>query len=279
MVSEGLQSQATDQSPERTEGIPQPCLIEVLMAQLSYAVICVADMDRSIVFYRDILGLTVGHQSHKWTTFLTPRVTLALHRSDGPTNHTSGVSFAGQCQPGFTVEDIDAFHDRMLTKRVPCVQPPRDEGFGGKLALYSDPDGLVFSVTDKPNDTQRGQAGGSDNLARIAEAVENIAQHLDRKQSDQPALTGQAGMGNGQGSQPHRTSPYLDGQEAAHYLRITMQSLYDLVGRGHLVPFRGPRRMYRFTVEMLDDYIKRPSSEKLAPQIPCRQRGRKSRRA
>jgi lactoylglutathione lyase len=247
------------------------------MAELSYAVIFVADMDRSIVFYRDILGLTVGHQSEKWTTFSTPGVTLAVHRSDGPTNHASGVSIAGRCQPGFTVENIDAFHDRMLTKGVPCVQPPRDDGLGGKLALYSDPDGLVLSVSDRPNDTQRGQAGGSDNLARIAEAVENIAQHLNRKESDQPALTGQAGMGNGQGSQPHRTSPYLAGPEAAHYLGITMQSLYDLVGRGHLVPFRGPRRTYRFTVEMLDDYIKRPSWEKVVPQIPGRKRVRRCR--
>jgi lactoylglutathione lyase len=247
------------------------------MAELSYALIFVADMDRSIVFYRDILGLSVGHQSCKWTTFSTPGVTLALHRNDGPTNRTSGVSIAGQCQPGFTVENINAFHDRMLTNGVPCVQPPRDEGFGGNLALYSDPDGLIFSVTDRPNDAQRGQPGGSDNLTRIAEAVEKIAQHLDRKQIDQLAVTGQVGMGNGQGSQPHRTSPYLAGQEAAHYLGITMQSLYDLVGRGHIVPFRGPRRMYRFTVEMLDDYIKRPSSEKTVPQIPGRQRGRRSR--
>jgi lactoylglutathione lyase len=252
-------------------------LIEDLIAELSYAVIFVADMDRSIVFYRDILGLTVGHQSDNWTTFSTPGVTLALHRSDGPTHRTSGISIAGQCQPGFTVEDIDAFHDRMLTKGVPCVQPPRDEGFGGKLALYSDPDGLVFSVTDKPNDAQRRQAGGSDHLTRIAEAVEKLAQHLDRKHSDQPALAGQAGMGNGQGNQTHRTSPYLAGPEAAHYLRITMQSLYGLVERRHLVPFRGPRKMYRFTVEMLDDYIKRPSSEKMVPQIPGRRRGRRCR--
>jgi excisionase family DNA binding protein len=52
-------------------------------------------------------------------------------------------------------------------------------------------------------------------------------------------------------------SPYLDATEAAAYLGITLKSLYGIVERGHLEPLRGPRRRYRFTSVMLDEYLAR----------------------
>ena len=52
-------------------------------------------------------------------------------------------------------------------------------------------------------------------------------------------------------------TPYLDAEAAAAYLGITVSSLYGIVERGHLVPLRGPRRRYRFTKELLDDYLRR----------------------
>lgn len=251
---------------------------EIPMVELSYAVVFVTDMDRSVALYRDVFGLAIRHQSCKWTEFSTPGVTLALHHSDAPPSRSVGVSLAGQCQPGFLVDDIDAFHEQMLAKGVPCLQPPTDEGFGGRLALYADPDGLVLSITARPKKDQGWEGSESDNLKRIAYAVETIARHLDSTQSNQPALTKQPGMGNGQGSRPHRASPYLTSDEAARYLGITMPSLYALVERGHIVPFRGPRRTYRFTVEMLDDYVKRPSAEKRVLQNQDGSRNRKGRR-
>jgi excisionase family DNA binding protein len=56
---------------------------------------------------------------------------------------------------------------------------------------------------------------------------------------------------------PRETSPYLDAEGAAAYLGITVSSLYGIVERGHLTPLRGPRRRYRFTKELLDDYLRR----------------------
>ena len=58
------------------------------------------------------------------------------------------------------------------------------------------------------------------------------------------------------GQRPNGSSPYLDAQEAAAYLGINVKSLYGLVERRQLVPLRGPRRRYRFTVEMLDEYLR-----------------------
>ena len=54
---------------------------------------------------------------------------------------------AGHCHIGLTVPDIDAFHNEMAAKGVKCVQPPKRQEWG-MLAIYADPDGLPFSVSD-----------------------------------------------------------------------------------------------------------------------------------
>jgi excisionase family DNA binding protein len=55
--------------------------------------------------------------------------------------------------------------------------------------------------------------------------------------------------------QPH--SPWLNAQEAAAYLRVSLKSLYSQVERGNLKPGRGPRRRLLFKKEMLDRYVQR----------------------
>jgi lactoylglutathione lyase len=122
------------------------------MPELSHTIIFVTDMARSVAFYRDLLGLPVRFESAKWTEFGTPGCTLALHLADVSSN-TAAISAdaipAGQCHLSFAVEDIDAFHQQMIAKSVPCLQPPEEEEWGGRLAGYADPDGLPFWVGEK----------------------------------------------------------------------------------------------------------------------------------
>ncbi len=49
------------------------------MFKFRHAIVFVSDMARSIVFYRDILGLPLGFESREWTEFETPGSTLALN--------------------------------------------------------------------------------------------------------------------------------------------------------------------------------------------------------
>lgn len=112
------------------------------MKKVDCAVVFVSDMKRAVAFYRDALGLPLKFESPGWSEFATEGTTLALH----PAGHTP----AGTCQPGFMVEDINEFHRQMQTRGVRCLQPPKAQDFGGVLAVYTDPDGLAFSVTELP---------------------------------------------------------------------------------------------------------------------------------
>ena len=103
--------------------------------QFGHAIIFVSDMARSIAFYRDVLGLPVRFESAKWTEFETPGCTLALHLADSPRQATSSADAipAGVCHLSFAVEDLNTFHQEMVAKGIPCLQPPEEEDFGGRL--------------------------------------------------------------------------------------------------------------------------------------------------
>ena len=115
--------------------------------RVNYAMVFVSDMRRTVAFYRDTLKLSLRFESPNWTEFATDGATLALHQVGGVGPQSSGPSepSAGCCRPGFQVMDLDQFHRRMVAHGVPCVQEP-EAVFGARVAQYTDPDGLVFSV-------------------------------------------------------------------------------------------------------------------------------------
>lgn len=118
--------------------------------RVSYAIVFVSDMPRSVAFYRDVLGLPLRFESPEWTEFATEGATLALHASGAPAPESgdSPQNAAGMCRPGLTVPKLDDFHARMIAAGVPCLQEPTDE-VGVRLAQYADPDGLAISVSEE----------------------------------------------------------------------------------------------------------------------------------
>lgn len=118
--------------------------------RINYAIVFVSDMPRSVVFYRDVIGIPLKFESPHWTEFNTEGSTLALHISDGtnPDGETTGQEPAGHCRTGFCVPDLDAFHQSMIQQGGPCVQEPKDV-FGSRIAQYVDPDGMSFSVSEE----------------------------------------------------------------------------------------------------------------------------------
>jgi lactoylglutathione lyase len=106
--------------------------------KVNYAIVFVSDMDKSVAFYRDVVGFSLKFQSPGWSEFISDGATLALHVEEAP----------GRCRPGFSVPKLDEFHQRMVERGVRCLQEPRVV-FGARLAQYVDPDGLAFSVAEE----------------------------------------------------------------------------------------------------------------------------------
>lgn len=90
--------------------------------QLRYAIKFVADMDKAVEFYRDVLGLQLRFESPGWGEFEAGETTLGLHPA-------SDKNPAGKVELGFTVADGEAFYRDMSAKGVLFSMPPKNAGF------------------------------------------------------------------------------------------------------------------------------------------------------
>ena len=120
-----------------------------MFKQLDYTMIVVSDMQRSVEFYRDKLGIPLKFQSPDWTEFATGTTTLALHGGGVPSTQPPAgdpSKVAGSCSIGFNVDDVDKTYEELKAKGITFVMPPMQrEGEGIKLAVAIDPDGLPVS--------------------------------------------------------------------------------------------------------------------------------------
>ena len=118
--------------------------------RVNYAIVFVSDMKRAVSFYRDVIGLSLRFESPEWTEFATDGANLALHVGEAPGSGKDHPkqALAGRCRPGLSVASLDEFHARMIEKKVPCIQEPK-ELFGARIAEYVDPDGLAISVSEE----------------------------------------------------------------------------------------------------------------------------------
>jgi predicted enzyme related to lactoylglutathione lyase len=110
--------------------------------ELSYVIKFVADMDRAVKFYRDVLGLPLKFQSPGWSEFSTGGTSLGLHP-------VSDKNVAGSVELGFKVANLEKFHQEMRARGVQFTMPPTRQDFGGTLAQFVDSEGARCSVGEE----------------------------------------------------------------------------------------------------------------------------------
>jgi catechol 2,3-dioxygenase-like lactoylglutathione lyase family enzyme len=110
-------------------------------------IVPVADMDRSVAFYRDLLGLEPLTVSEHWSEFHAGALTIALHpgRANAQATFESGTD-AGTLTIGLTTPDLEETCVT-LRKRGVVVDGLRDLEGLPPIATFSDPDGASFSLS------------------------------------------------------------------------------------------------------------------------------------
>jgi lactoylglutathione lyase len=129
--------------------------MSVQFQKLDYVVVYVSDMQRSVAFYRDVLGLPMKFTSPGWTEFVAGSTTLALHGAGiAPSASASAAEQqslppSGQAQLGFIVDDLQAAYEALVAKDVHFSLPPKKQNSGAFLAVFHDPDGLGITIQQR----------------------------------------------------------------------------------------------------------------------------------
>ena len=119
------------------------------MATELFPIIETANLDRSLGFYRDLLGGTVSY------AFPGPDgqpvyVGLDIGRSHlGIGLDASATTGAAHVLLWIYVEDCDATIERLRGAGVPVLEEPVDQPWGERVALVEDPDGIRVRIANR----------------------------------------------------------------------------------------------------------------------------------
>jgi len=110
-----------------------------LIGKLNSIVLAVSNMDKSIKFYRDVLGLKlVEHKSSDWSELKAGNFYIGLYQAKP--RKSDGGSL-----PTFEVVDIKKTVAGLKKKKVKFINDLYEEDYGF-LAVFSDPDGYCYEL-------------------------------------------------------------------------------------------------------------------------------------
>lgn len=114
-----------------------------------YPVLQTSDVAKTAAFYIDNFDFTPMFEAD-WYVHLQstrdPRVNLAILEGSHDTVPAIGRGNSAKMILNFEVEDVDAIHDRLQSAGLPIVKSLRDEDFGQRHFITSDPNGVLIDV-------------------------------------------------------------------------------------------------------------------------------------
>jgi len=131
------------------------------MDQLVYVILFVRDLERSVAFYRDVIGLPFKLQGDGYVEFATQGARFGLYdrnrlgeltgqRTDPP-DHPGG-------EVVFLVEDVDAEAERLREAGATILRGPLDRAWGHRTLHLEDPDGFVVELAGEiPRQPSQGR--------------------------------------------------------------------------------------------------------------------------
>jgi catechol 2,3-dioxygenase-like lactoylglutathione lyase family enzyme len=126
---------------------------------LQYTHITVNDVDESIAFYRDALGLDVimdvSNGGHRWLTLGSdsqPGLGIVLSDPHAGRSQADGDALQELLTKGvlpnivFSSSDLDAAFERVRASGAEVLQEPLDPGYGTKDCAFRDPSGNMVRI-------------------------------------------------------------------------------------------------------------------------------------
>ncbi|OGM19257.1 hypothetical protein A2685_03240 [Candidatus Woesebacteria bacterium RIFCSPHIGHO2_01_FULL_37_10] len=111
----------------------------------------VKDFEKSLPFYRDILGLELNSQDGKFADFKLEGTSLAIfQKSDAVAMFPEKfMGNGGGIVLAFQVNDVKKTCDELKNKGVEIFEGPKTTEWGQTVAYFKDPDENIWEVSQK----------------------------------------------------------------------------------------------------------------------------------
>lgn len=122
------------------------------MRTVDYVILYVDDLEASVAFYRDLLGLEHRFTDQGYAEFATGPTRFALYgqaRLPELIGRTSTGATHPQGEVLFLVDDVDAEAERLREAGVEVLLGPRDRPWGHRTLHLLDPDGHVVELAQE----------------------------------------------------------------------------------------------------------------------------------
>ena len=121
-------------------------------------ILAVNDLEKSIQFYNEIIGLPIKSQRRTWVDLGTSGALLSLHPASLTAQHI-GSSIENGISIGFLVGDLKSSLDELKTKGV-TIHRDIVEREAGKNAVILDPDQYMISLFEPIYEDRVQQTSG-----------------------------------------------------------------------------------------------------------------------
>ena len=105
----------------------------------AFPILLVADLERSVAFYRDGLGFTEEYGFEGFVQLAVEGGKLGLAATDKRVDPSSTAIWV-------YTDDVDALFAELTEAGAPVVAEPADQPWGERLASVADPDGYVVHM-------------------------------------------------------------------------------------------------------------------------------------
>lgn len=118
---------------------------------VDYVIVYASDLEASIAFYRDVLGLPFKLERNGYAEFAMENTKLALYSRLQATD-AIGLEFTPGGPGGavlFLVEDVDEWAERLRDQGVRVLAGPADRPWGHRTLHVADPDGFIVELAQE----------------------------------------------------------------------------------------------------------------------------------
>jgi lactoylglutathione lyase len=122
------------------------------MNRVGYVILFVADLERSVAFYLDVVGIPFKLQGDGYAEFATEGSRFGLYdrnRLDELTGHDATAPGRPGGEVVFLVEDVDAEAERLRGAGATILKGPVDRAWGHRTLHVQDPDGFVVELAEE----------------------------------------------------------------------------------------------------------------------------------